>query len=192
MREEKEEEHEREMRKMNIVINGLSESKKTNQVDSRRDDAERIKIIINDVLNLDIDNVFRLGKGVGNRSKPRPIRFSVENYESKRLVLSSVRHLRNHSDYSNVYFTPDLTAAYKLREKRRRRMLNGEENLQIRRGKIIVAKPLSGRSSKDHDYSESRTTSSFMEAISGRVLDGNHESLTESPPGRGRGRPSFR
>ena len=106
-------------------------------------------------LDIDLDNVFCLGKSVGNRSKPRPIGFSVENCESKRLVLSSVGHVRNHSDYSSVYFTPYLTArqreaAYKLREQRRRCLLNWEENLHIRRGKIIVAKPVSGN--KDHDY----------------------------------------
>ena len=73
--------------------------------------------------------------------KPRPLRFTVDNFDHKRQILKA-NSLHKDSDdlvFNNIFFTPDLTKiqrqkAYDLRVERRQRELAGERNLKIRRG----------------------------------------------------------
>ena len=67
--------------------------------------------------------------------------------------------LINNERFSNLYFSPDLTngqrkAAFLLREERRRRIAAGEDNLVIRRGKIVER--VARQESSDHSYAHER------------------------------------
>ena len=61
------------------------------------------------------------------------------------VILRPGKFLRNSADKSinSIFITPDLTKqqrddAYKLRQEKKQRELEGEENLRIVRGKIII------------------------------------------------------
>ena len=73
-------------------------------------------------LVVEVESVVRLGTSARDRHSPRPVRFTVRDFETKRKVLNASKRLKNHEDYSNVYFSPDLTknqskAAFELRRK---------------------------------------------------------------------------
>ena len=103
-----------------------------------------------DTDEITINKLVRLGRSDSTNGaiKCRPLRFTVNNFEHKRQILKASSLLRNSPTddvFSNVYFTPDLTknqrkVAYELRVERRSREENGEDNLKISRGKIIVVK----------------------------------------------------
>ena len=145
IREEKEEEAEIEARKLNVIIYSFPESEKNTMEDRRNDYLEKVQSVLTDNLHLgvEVESVVRLGTSARDRNRPRPVRFTVRDFETKRKVLNASKRLKNHENYSNVYFSPDLTrnqrkAAFELREERRRRLAQGEENLIIRRGRIIT------------------------------------------------------
>ena len=73
--------------------------------------------------------------------------FTVDVYDQKRQIFKANSLLRRceHDIFSNIYFTPDLTKiqrkrAFDLRAERRLKEEQGERNLKISRGKIIVMK----------------------------------------------------
>ena len=78
--------------------------------------------------------------------------FKGEHRRQQR-VLNASKALINNERFSNLYFSPDLTngqrkAAFLLREERRRRIAAGEDNLVIRRGKIVER--VARQESSDH------------------------------------------
>ena len=160
IQEERDEEKEIEMRKLHVIIHSLPESKGTSVEDKKADDKGEVLSILNDVLNLDVqtENIMRLGKNIENREKARPVRFSVENFEGKRKVLDASRRLKNHEKYSSIFLTPDLTPkqrkqAFELREEKRMRERNGESGLMIRKGRIV--KQQERQQQHDHPYTSS-------------------------------------
>ena len=138
----------------------MPESDKGTLEDRKQDDCEKVQAILMDTLHLevDIENVFRLGILSRERRKARPIRFSVGTLEDKRKVLDAARNLKNNVDHPNVSISPDLTngqrkAAFQQREERRRRIADGEEYLVIRRGKIVKPAPRQeAQDTGDHNY----------------------------------------
>ena len=184
-REEKEEEIEREHRKLNIIVHALPESTESTVEDRKIEDADTVHAILTDTLNvnIDINQVARLGNLSKERINPRPIRFTVNNMEDKHRVLNASKGLKNNIRFSNVYFSPDLTngqrkAAFLLREEKRQRIASGEDNLIIRRGKIV--KRTTRQEATDHDYAQDR----------GRSVTRRRIDSSRSPPGRGqRGAP---
>ena len=192
IREEKEEERESELRKLNIVVHQLPESKLGTLEDRKRDDLDTLQSLVTDALHIDVDieNVFRLGTFSRDGQRTRPVKFTVQNVEDKRRVLGASKNLKNVPGYSYIYFTPDLTrsqrqTAFELRQERRRRIEAGEENLVIRRGKIIKQAPR--QQTGDHTYvapEEVRgmpTAASLMRA----------RSRSRSPPGSSQSAGSF-
>ena len=102
--------------------------------------------MIKDALSLHVRVVraFRVGKK--SQTKPRLLIVCTDNAEVKTDVLKMAPQLRQNAEYSNIYITPDLTwrereEGRKLREELARRREAGEENLVIRRGKIIRLMP---------------------------------------------------
>jgi len=187
IRLDKEEEHDREERKLNIVIQSLPESKKSTLEERKDADKREVENIINETLQLDVEfeNVIRLGKNDESRVKPRPLRFTVSDFDTKRKVLNGSKLLKNHEKYSTIYITPDLTAnqrkvAFDLREEKRRREKGGERNLAIRKGRIVTLNPPqdASQSNEDHTYTDVRS----RKKQSGRSSKG-------SPPRAGGGSP---
>ena len=99
--------------------------------------------------NIETSDLVRLGKkNTGEQTRVRPLRFKVKDLESKNVILRAGKFLRNSADKSinSIFITPDLTKqqrddAYKLRQEKKQRELEGEENLRIVRGKIIKDRP---------------------------------------------------
>ncbi|XP_052761306.1 uncharacterized protein LOC128203795 [Mya arenaria] len=160
--EEKEEELERDRRRLNVVIYSLPESTNPSIEQRKEEDIREVDFIINNTLNLNVtvDNVFRLGKLVPNNARPRPVRFTVKDFPAKRNVLNAASKLKNHEKYSRIYLTNDLTpvqrkAAFELREEKRRRERGGEVGLAIRKGRIVKLPPYKAGVG-DHDYIPAR------------------------------------
>ena len=133
-----EEEAEIEARKLNVITYSFPESEKNTMEDLRNDDLEKVQSVFSDNLHLgvEVESAVRLGTSARDRNRPRPVRFTVIDFETKRKVLNVSKRLKNHENYSNVYFSPDLTrnqrkAAFELRAEKRRHLAHGEENLII-------------------------------------------------------------
>ncbi|MEW8545342.1 MAG: hypothetical protein AB2693_17610, partial [Candidatus Thiodiazotropha sp.] len=117
----------------------------------KADDLETIDRLIAGPMKLDnvkINQPVRLGAAKdpkpGEPVRPRPIKFSVENFDLKNKILKANAELRKETgELKNVYFSPDLTKAqrkeaYVLREQLRyqKNVLN-KKNLKISRGRIV-------------------------------------------------------
>ena len=194
IREEKEEERESELRKLNIVVHQLPESKLGTLEDRKRDDLDTLQSLVTDALHIDVDieNVFRLGTFSRDGQRTRPVKFTVQNVEDKRRVLGASKNLKNVPGYSNIYFTPDLTrgqrqTAFELRQERRRRIEAGEENLVIRRGKIIKQAPR--QKTGDHTYVAPEEVRGMPTAAS--LIRERARSRSRSPPGSSQSAGSF-
>lgn len=158
------EEREIESRKFNLIVQALPES------ENEADDVVKAKALINDKLrcNVELINCVRVGKK--SQDKPRLLRFSVKDFASKRAILDVSKNLKNDTEYSNVYITPDLTKnqrqhAFLLRQEKRRRENAGEENLAIRKGRIVTLPP---RPQVDeHNYTRPPTAAPRTASASG-------------------------
>lgn len=158
---ELQEEREIEKRKYNVLVHGLPESTKESMESKKDDDSNRIMSILNDELHTDVEifETQRLGILFDGRLKVRPVRFVVRDFEAKRKVLDAARRLKGHQSHSRLFFTPDLTRiqredAFKLREEKRRREKEGENDLIIRMGRIVKAsdqRPIGG-TRFEHSY----------------------------------------
>ena len=136
----------KEKRKSNLVVHNLAESVGESYAEIVEQDVKKFVDIIKDALSLHVRVVraFRVGKK--SQTKPRLLIVCTDNVEVKTDVLKMAPQLRQNALYSNIYITPDLTwrereEGRKLRDELARRREAGEENLIIRRGKIIQLLP---------------------------------------------------
>ena len=136
----------KEKRKSNLVVHNLAESSGESYAEIVEQDVKKFVEMIKDALSLHVRVVraFRVGKK--SQTKPRLLIVCTDNAEVKTDVLKMAPQLRQNAEYSNIYITPDLTwrereEGRKLREELARRREAGEENLVIRRGKIIRLMP---------------------------------------------------
>ena len=124
----------RNRRKCNLIVHKLPEDSK---------DEETFLSICKDVLGLDakIVTIKRLGQ---QRGWPRLLLVVLENEDIKRQILARSPRLRQSDSWKTVFITPDLTRqereeGKRLRDELKRRRQNGESNLIIKRGRIIVS-----------------------------------------------------
>jgi len=85
LQEVKQEEHELEVRKLNVIAHCLAEG---------GDDKEVVHSILNDTLNMSVQ-VKDISTNA--RKKPRPLRFTVSFMDTKRNILNVARNLKNMS-----------------------------------------------------------------------------------------------
>ena len=95
-------------------------------------------------LNIKPIKTLRLGRPVEN--KIRPLLVILANAEDKLTILKSASRLHLHSEFKNVFISPDRTRQEremfrKLNEELKRRRAAGEPNLIIRNDKIITKHP---------------------------------------------------
>ena len=146
-----EEERQRELRKLNLVVYGVKESDSEDVEQRKTQDQKQIKDIIKvidpeDKTSINVKNFFRIGNKAA--TKPRPLKITVENREQWRKLITDQKRLKDltenedSSELKNVSLAPDRTM--QQREERRelqtelkRRINAGESDLSIRRGKII-------------------------------------------------------
>ncbi|KAH3781526.1 hypothetical protein DPMN_159357 [Dreissena polymorpha] len=90
IREDKEEERDRESRRLKVVVNSLPEDLKESIEGQKERDTREVNIILNETLNLNVkvEKIIRLGKFYPTtHQRPRPLRFTVSNFEDKRSIL---------------------------------------------------------------------------------------------------------
>ena len=144
-----------ESRKLNLICLNLPESKRSDVGERQQENLEFLNNLLENKMNLvpdviTVNKLVRLGRRENNLDgtvKCRPLRFTVDVFDQKRQILKANSLLRNCENdiFNNIYFTPDLTKiqrkrAFDLRAERRLREEQGERNLKISRGKIIVMK----------------------------------------------------
>ena len=134
--------HDKEKRKLNIIIHNLQEAEGQTQSDKRKNDEEKFTGMIKNGLKLVVKcaNSFRIGKKT--EDKPRLLLVTLTNLDDKVNILRSAAALRSTTEWDNVYITPDLTwqereKARALRQELARRRAAGEKFLYIRQGRII-------------------------------------------------------
>ena len=93
--------------------------------------------------DIEILKATRLGK---LSDKPRLLRISVSNEQSRAGILRAASKLKSSKKWSSLYFSADLTQRERetnrqLRAELQYRKENGENNLRIRNGKIVTVQP---------------------------------------------------
>lgn len=138
----------RQRRKCNLVIRNLPEPKSQSVQEQASQDIKLFKDIVEkelkiDVSTLKISKAVRLGKLA---EKPRLLLITVNDEQSKVGILRAASKLKSSKKWSSVYFSADLTQREReinrhLRAELKRRKDNGEDNLWIRNGKIVIIHP---------------------------------------------------
>lgn len=151
----------KDRRKNNLVVHNLPESKGTSQTERSQGDIRMFQEMIKESFRMSVSvaRSFRVGKATETRA--RLLIVTLETPGVKQDVLRMAPQLRQSEKWGNIYITPDLTpaereAAKKLREELAARKRAGEENLTIRRGKIVNV----------------RTDSSASRSLQSRTLTG--------------------
>ena len=144
-----EEQREIDKRKNNLIIVNMKESTRVEIEERKYDDLTAARTLFERVVSLDQGDVVepvRLGRMGGNL--PRMLRVTVKSEEKKKEILRKAHELNSSVTDSKkkVYINSDYTQkqreTYKaLRAEKHRRTEEGEQNLVIRNGKIVVGKP---------------------------------------------------
>ena len=144
IQENMEEMQDKERRKLNIIMENVPEVSSEDENNRKEGD---IKVVA-EIFSKDLElqgitplSITRLGR---LKEKVRPIRICLDSENSKQLVLSAAKKLRNSPEESakRIYIDPDLTQTerkrnFELRQELRKRRNEGEENIVIYAGKIV-------------------------------------------------------
>ena len=136
----------RQRRKCNLIIRNLPEPKAQSKSERASQDINLFKEIVYKELKINTSDIeilkaTRLGK---LSDKPRLLRISVSNEQSKAGILRAASKLKSSKKWSSLYFSADLTqreSNRQLRAELKCRKENGENNLRIRNGKIVTVQP---------------------------------------------------
>jgi len=128
---------ERNKRKNNIVIKNVKEG------DSEEDDLKALWEFL-ELENIVHEKPVRVGRNRGS-GRPRLLRLELRNRAKKYDILKKAHKLGNseNEDLKNIFIAPDLTLMQRnekkqIRDELKARRANGESNLAIRQGKIVV------------------------------------------------------
>jgi len=143
---DKQEEAEKTKRKTNLIIHGIKESQAQNAECRIEEDADRLQELFHVMKSdhINVAQITRLGKSpAAPDAKPRPIRIQLETEEAKLAVLRGAKNLKGKKEGENVFLHPDLTpkerqARKLLVQELKERKAQGEDNLIIVNGKIVV------------------------------------------------------
>lgn len=137
---------EREARKLNLIVHNLPEPEQDTPEERNTADMEEMKVVLEEIEceQASIEHVQRLGMKVEGGQKPRLALVKMKNVASKRMVLASAKKLRNSrkETLKNTYISPDMSPAMRkeqreLRKQLKERKEQGEEDLVIKKGKIV-------------------------------------------------------
>lgn len=144
--EEMKEEQEQKLKKNNLVIYRLNESKCQDVVDREKDDKQMCEKIMKDELKVEdvnIVQVIRLGKVRQEDNAPRPLLVKMRDAREKYAVLKVAKNLKraNSESMRRTIIAPDLTKKQREQEKMLRMQLkekmdNGDYSWYIRNGKL--------------------------------------------------------
>ena len=138
-----------ERRRANLIIHNLPEPEASQQSDRIAKDISKFENIVTDELKIEgvrVTKAVRLGLRKDNR--PRLLLITMDCERNKWKILSQSTKLRASRKWKEVYICPDLTAKErelnkKLRDELKRRKANGEKNVMIKRGRIVVRRAAS-------------------------------------------------
>ena len=108
---------------------------------------EENKLVTNILDKLDLVNSVNieiLGRiGTKKDNTKRPLKIKVKSISEKYEILRKAPRLRQTEEYHSTYISPDLTNEQQrngklLRDEMKLRTNNGEANLWIQRGKVVV------------------------------------------------------
>ncbi len=140
---------EREERKLNLIITNIREPEGASLEDKKKSDKEEVNRLIEEITDekVIISDPIRLGR-VNIGTRPRLLRITVQNEESKFKILKNAAKLNRQKDPSKrIYINPDYSvrereAHKKLRQELRERQAKGEQNLMVNyRDCKIVTRP---------------------------------------------------
>lgn len=138
------EELDKERRKMNLIVQGIEESQSEIAALRKKHDEDKLAEIMK-AIKLEEQptptNITRLGSK--RDDKPRPMRVTVSTFTEKRAILGNAKLLRESTDFSKAYISPDLTPKEreinsKLVQELKSRRKGGEQNIFISKGKIVT------------------------------------------------------
>lgn len=152
MSERFEEKEEKEKRKLNIVISNIPESKCVSLEERKKEDLESVKKLVAEIAPGAEDHIeapLRLGSfKIGQNVRPRLLKVCSKSEPAKDEIMRNAHKLsRGVKDHSKkVWINHDLTekeraAAKSLRDELHSRRNAGEENIAIRRGRIVTLPP---------------------------------------------------
>lgn len=134
---------ERELRKANVIIHNMPESKKDKAEERQGDDINFTKSIANElsIKDIQITSAIRIGK---KGDKPRLTKIVMSSVTQKRDLMKKAPDLRKSENdlMKKIFITPDQTQkareeSKKLRDELFRRKDAGEPDLIIQKGKIV-------------------------------------------------------
>lgn len=146
LKEALEETQEKEKRKKNLLIVNMKESRSEDAEQRKRDDLQEIKRVLEPVIDLQVEDLSdptRLGQ-IGGR-RPRMLKVTVKTEEKKKEIIRKAQGINEGIENvtDRIFFNPDLTKkereeSKKLRDELKKRRNEGEKDLVIRNGKIVV------------------------------------------------------
>ena len=133
----------KDRRKNNLVVHNLPEAEGTSQSERTSKDISLFQEVCKETfrVNVSVSRAFRVGRV--DTSKNRLLIVTLDTPGVKQEVLKMSPQLRSSQRWGNIYITPDLSraereSARKLREELASRRKAGENNLAIRRGRIVA------------------------------------------------------
>lgn len=127
---------EREKRRLNVVVMGLTEG-------SDEEDLGKIRKMVDSIVK-EVQIKFQVLGRIGRKSEiPRPVRIKLVDVEDRRRVLSRARNLKKEEGMERLYIVPDLTKVQQEEDKRLRNEVKrlreaGETNVKIVKGVVVV------------------------------------------------------
>ena len=126
----------RERRKCNVIVHNMAE-------ETPSQDHDRVGSLFEsefDIPKSSITSMVRLGRSSGDRA--RLLQVTLDKEQHKHSIMKMATKLRKSQRWNTIYVTPDLTFKERevnkaLRDELKRRKANGEQNLIIKRGRII-------------------------------------------------------
>ena len=118
---------EREERKDNIMVFGLTEMTSGSVEDRRQHDKDLLYDVLEDIGLSGVETVSFRRVGGSQSEKARPLKVQLEDRTVKASILKKARDLRDSSEHKHVYISNDLT---KLQQKER---LQLRKDLKVRR-----------------------------------------------------------
>lgn len=146
VREELREEQDRKVRKNNLVLYNVNESRNAIPKERQKEDETICEDVFSHDLKVEsfhIEQVVRLGKVRMDDKRPRPLLVKLKEASEKYNILKEARNIRtsNLEDRRKIIIAPDLTKKQREEEKILRAQLkekrdNGDFNWYIKNGKL--------------------------------------------------------
>lgn len=132
---------EQDKRQMNLVISNLPEITSTS---TTRAIVKAVKDLFQSKLDVNANDVERVD--LIQTERANLVKVQMKTKKARRTALINAKKLKEDEVYKNVYVKPDLTYEQRqqeatLRQELRDRKEEGEKNLMIVRGKIVVRQP---------------------------------------------------